>query len=222
MPAKIKQRMLKDRGKLIKMYHRDRMSLSDIGRKYGCSRQYVQVVFMALGIERRERLNALSISAGRRKGKYDFGPGQDRFIVDNYRKMTDKEIARNLEKPASAVTYRRLIVLGKKKSERRNFTSDENEFILENYRLLTDHDMARELKRSLISVTHHRSRVLNRSKRRIRSYSPEEDRFIRETYLALDDTQLARILNRSRSSVASHRGEVLGLSRPKHQNRGPD
>jgi hypothetical protein len=222
MPANVKQRMLRDRRKLITMYHRERMSLSDIGRKYGCSRQYVQTVFMALGIERRERLKALSISGKRRKSKYDFGPGHDRFIRDNYRNMTDEQIARNLRKPASAVTYRRLIVLGKKKNERRDFTRNENRFILKNYRRLTDHEMARTLKRSLISITHHRSRVLNRAKRRIRSYSTEEDLFIRETYLSLDDTQLARILNRSRSSVAVHRGEVLGLKRPDDRRRGQE
>jgi len=168
MPSKIKQRMLKDREKLKEMYHQKGMSLTDIAGQYGCSRQYVHLIFVELGIERRERQDALLISPKRRKSKFDFGPVQDKFIESNYRNMTDGELARYLNKPVSAVTYRRLIFLGKKKIERRNFSEKENAFILKNYRHLTDQDIAKVLDRSLISVTHHRSRVLNRPKRKIR------------------------------------------------------
>lgn len=165
MAAKIKQKMLKDREKLVEMYHQEGKSLTDIARKYGCSRQYVQLIFITLGIARRERREALDIFSRRRKGKYDFGSIQDNFISRNFKRMTDKEMAEHLNKPAVAVTYRRLIVLGKKKIERRNFTFEEDQFISNNYHQLTDQALARVLDRSVISVTHHRRKILKRQKR---------------------------------------------------------
>ncbi len=165
MAVKIKQKMTKDREKLIEMYHQEGMSLTDIAGKYGCSRQYVHLIFISLGIARRERREALDISPRRRKSKFDFGSIQDNFISRNFKRMTDKKMAEHLNKPATAVTYRRLIILGKKKIERRNFTSEEDQFILNNYHRLTDQAIARILDRSVISVTHHRSKILNRPKR---------------------------------------------------------
>lgn len=166
MAAKIKQKMMKDREKLIVMYHQEGMSLTDIAEKYGCSRQYVHLIFITLGIARRERQEALELSPRRRKSKFDFEPIQDNFISRNFKRMTDRKMAQHLNKPAAAVTYRRLIVLGKKKIERRNFTSEEDRFILNNYHRLTDQAIARILERSVISVTHHRSKILNLPKRR--------------------------------------------------------
>jgi len=177
MSSKIKQRMLKDREKIAEMYHQKGMSLTDIAKVYGCSRQYAHLIFVNLGIERRDRQKALKISPKRRKSKFDLEASHDKFIIGNYKYMTDIEMARYLDKPVSAVTYRRLIFLGKKKIERRNFTEKENAFILKNYRQLTDYDIAKVLDRSLISVTHHRSRVLKRPKRKNRSRKnsrPEE------------------------------------------------
>lgn len=211
MAGSLKQRMFKERDRLLEMYHKRGMSLTDIGRAYGCSRQYVQLIFIALGIERRDRQEALQISPNRRKSKFRFRPDQDSYISRNYNRMTDQELAMTMAMPVNAVTYRRLIVLGKKKISRRNFSQAENEFIMENYTELTDMVIARKLKRSLISVTHHRNRVLNCPKRLVRSYTKEEDRFIRQNYMNMTDGELAEKLNRSKASVSIHRHEVLGL-----------
>lgn len=213
MAGKIKRKLQKDRKLLVEMYHQRGMSLTDIGRKYGCSRQYVQLVFIELGIERRNRQQALRLSPKKRKSRFDFLPRHDRFIAANYERMADHEIALRLNKPVNAVTYRRLIVLGKKKGVRRNFSIEENDFILRNYKNLTDSAIARTLKRSLISVTHHRNRILNRPKRRLRSYTAEEDGYIRQNYRLLTDGQLGKALNRSKASIAMHRSEVLGLAK---------
>jgi len=175
MPSNIRQRMLKDREKLVEMYHRRKLSLTDIAKIYGCSRQYAHLVFITLGISRRKRREALRISPKKRKSKFNFGPHHDSFIIGNYRDMTDGEMGRYLNKPATAVTYRRLIVLGKKKIERRDFSDKENTFILKNYRSLTDQVIAKVLDRSLISVTHHRSKVLNRPKKRNRAGTFEKN-----------------------------------------------
>lgn len=213
MAGEIKRKLQKDRKLLVEMYHRRGMSLTDIARKYGCSRQYVQLVFIALGIRRRNRQEALRLSPKRRKSRFDFQRRHDRFIVANYKKMSDHEIALKLNKPVSAITYRRLTVLGKKKGHRRNFSAKENDFILRNYEKLTDSAIARRLKRSLISVTHHRNRILNRPKRRFRFYTEEEDGYIRKNYRLLTDGELSEALNRSKASIAVHRSEVLGLSK---------
>lgn len=178
MVESVKQRMLNEREKLIEMYHQRGMSLTDIGEKYGCSRQYVQQVFKSLGIKRRKRQDALDISPKKRTSRFKFGPIQDSFIINNSGKMTDRMMARYLNKPVSAITYRRLVILGKRKLERRNFTNREDDFIMRNYSRLTDSAIARLLDRSLISVTHHRNRVLNCPKKRGRNISivkPAED-----------------------------------------------
>lgn len=176
MAAGIRRRMLKDREKLVRMYHREGKSLTEIAEKYGCSRQYVQTVFVELGIRRRSRKQALSISPRRRRSRINFGDRHDNFIVRNFKRMTDRDLAKKLRKPVAAVTYRRLTILGKKKIERRNFTREEDEFIVENHGRFTDIDISRILGRSPLSVTHRRTRVLNCPKRRSRiSIDPSGD-----------------------------------------------
>ena len=113
------------------------MSLTDIGEHYGCSRQYVQLIFKELGIKRRSRMLALKSRPRRRKSKYNFSPEDDQFLIENFEKMTDTAMAAKLDKPVKSIIYRRLIVLGKKKVNRRNFSEEENRFILENFDLIT-------------------------------------------------------------------------------------
>ena len=211
-----------EKGKLFEMYHQQKLSLTDIGEHYGCSRQYVQLIFKELGIQRRSRMLALKNRPRRRKSKYNFTEADDQFIIENCENMTDAEIARKLEKPVKSIIYRRLMVLKKKKVERRNFTKEENEFILENYDNMTDTEIARKLQRSLISVTHHRNRILNKPKRSIKGYTEEEDQFIIKNYRDMTDNQLAVALNRTKASIAIHRNEVLGLSKTRRQKRRVD
>jgi len=207
----IKKKMLREKDKLQKMYYERGMSLTDISDMYGCSRQYVQMVFVSLGLKRRDRREALKRSPKRHRSKFNFQPEHDKFIIENCDKMTDPEIARRIGKPVSAVTYRRLAVLKRKKVNRRNFSFEENLFIKRNYKRLTDIEIAHHLDRSLISITHHRNRVLKCTKRTVRSYTDRENHFIRENYSFLTDNQIALKLNRSKASVAIHRHEVLGL-----------
>ena len=213
MADSIKQKMLREKEKLVKHYYENKMSLTDIGKLYGCSRQYVQMIFITLGIKRRNRQEALRQSPKKRKSKFDFKPEHDNFISKNYQEMTDGEIARAIAKPVNAVTYRRLIVLGKKKIARKNFTEQENSFIIKNYQRLTDTAIADRLNRSLISITHHRNRILNRPKRYVKSYTESEDRYIKQNYRNMTDAEIAKALNRSKASISIHRHEVLGLSK---------
>lgn len=215
----LKQRMMSEKDKLYEMYHQHKLSLTDIGDHYGCSRQYVQLIFKELGIKRRTRMMALKNRPRRRKSKYNFTEEDDRFILDNFENMTDSEIARQLEKPVKSIIYRRLMVLKRKKVDRRNFSDEENQFILENCHRMTDIEIARRLNRSLISVTHHRNRILNRPKRSIKSYSEDEDKFIRRNYREMTDNQMAAALNRTKASVAIHRNEVLGLGKTKKREK---
>ncbi len=213
MAESVKQKMIREKDKLVKMYYDSKMSLTDIGKVYGCSRQYVQMIFIALEINRRSRQEALKQSPKKRKSKFDFHPEHDSFIAKNYSKMTDGDIARAISKPVNAVTYRRLIVLGKKKVERKNFTHEENNYILKNYTRLTDTAIADKLNRSLISITHHRNRILNRPKRIVKPYTEEEDKFIKQNYRGMTDSQIAEVLSRSKASISIHRHEVLGLAK---------
>ncbi|MCP4583527.1 MAG: hypothetical protein GY839_18110 [candidate division Zixibacteria bacterium] len=215
----LKQRMVSEKEKLFQMYHQEKLSLTDIGEHYGCSRQYVQLVFKELGIKRRSRMMALKNRPRRRKSKYNFTENDDSFILGNYYKMTDSEMAIQLGKPLKSIIYRRLVVLGKKKVNRRNFTEEENQFILDNFERMTDTSIAKALNRSLISVTHHRNRILNRPKRVIKGYSDEENSFIERNYKDMTDSQIAAALNRTKASVAIHRNEVLGLSKTKRRKQ---
>lgn len=219
MAKTIRGRMLKDKHKLIKMYQEQKLSLTDIGEKYGCSRQYVQMIFIVLGIERRKREEALKQSSKKRKSKFNFRPKHDRFISRNFSTMTDNDMASALSKPVNAITYRRLKVLGKKKVSRKNFTVDENNFILKNYKSFTDVVIARKLNRPLISITHHRNRILNRPKRAVKPYSKKEDHFIRKNYLDMTDEQIANRLKRTKASISIHRHEVLGLRKTNEKNK---
>lgn len=211
MAGKIKSGMVGNRDKLEEMYHGRGMSLTDIGREFGCTRQYVQLIFKNLGIDRRTKQEALRQKPKQSVSKHNFQPDHDDFILRHYSGMTDQMIAEKLGKPASSITYRRLIILRKKKINRRNFSPIENNFIIKNYKKLSDTAMARILDRSLISITHHRNRILNRPKRNIRSYTESENQYIRENYHRLTDSELAANLNRSPASVSIHRNEVLGL-----------
>ncbi len=214
----LKQRMVCEKDRLFQMYHRDKLSLTDIGDHYGCSRQYVQLIFKELGIKRRPRMMALKNRPKRRKSKYNFTEEDDKFILDNFDIMTDTEIALQLGKPMKSIVYRRLIVLGRKKVDRRNFTEEEDQFIIDNFHKMTDIAIARTLNRSLISVTHHRNRILNKPKRSVKEYSQAENGFIFRNYQDMTDKQIAVALRRSKASVAIHRNEVLGLSKTKKQD----
>ena len=214
----LKQRMMSEKDRLYEMYHQEKLSLTDIGDHYGCSRQYVQLIFKELGIKRRSRMLALKNRPRRRKSKYSFTEEDDKFILENCDKMTDSEIGKKLGKPVKSIIYRRLMVLKKKKVDRRNFTDEENMFILENYSSMTDTEIARRLGRSLISVTHHRNRILNKPKRSIKGYTEDEDQFIIKNYRDMTDSQLAMALNRTKASIAIHRNEVLGLSKTKRRD----
>ena len=215
----LKKKMVDEKDKMYNMYHHENQSLTDIGEHYGCSRQYVQLVFKELGIARRSRVLALKNRPRRRKSKYNFTENDDKFIIENYNKLTDPKIAENLNKPLKSIIYRRLIVLGKKKVVRRNFTPGENKFILENYKQMTDQAVANKLNRSLISVTHHRNRILNCPKRKNRSYSEKENKFIVENYKKMTDNQIAEVLDRTKASIAIHRNEVLGLAKSKKRGK---
>ncbi len=218
----LKQRMVDEKDELYRMYHEDKFSLTDIGDHYGCSRQYVQLIFKHLGIKRRSRKQALKNRLHRRKSKYKFSENDDRFIIENYRNMTDGMLSEKLGKPLKSIIYRRLIVLGKKKINRRNFSPEEDNFILGNYQKMTDIAIAKKLKRSLISITHHRNRILRKPKRFVKGYSNEEDHFILKNYNSMTDGQMAVALNRSKASIAIHRNEVLGLSKTKRQRKKGD
>jgi hypothetical protein len=207
----LKQRLLNESEQLSQMYHHQQLSLTDIAEKYGCTRQYIQLIFKELGISRRPRLLALRNRPRRRNSKYGFTDVDDQFIRLNFTLKNDTEIAKHLDKPVKAVTYRRLISLKCRKTARRNFTKEENRFIINNYKKLSDGAIARALNRSLVSVAHHRNRVLHRVKRVIKNYSGDENEYIASNYKQMTDEQIAYILNRSKASVSVHRGNVMHL-----------
>lgn len=209
----LKQRLLNESERLSQMYHHQQLSLTDVAERYGCTRQYIQLIFKELGIDRRPRLLALRNKPRRQKSKYGFTDDDDQFIRLNFTIKNDTEIAEHLNKPVKAVTYRRLISLKCRKTSRRNFTKAENRFIINNYKKLSDGAIARALNRSLVSVAHHRNRVLRKVKRVIKKYSGDENEFISGNYKQLTDEQIANILNRTKSSVAIHRGNVMHLSK---------
>jgi DNA-binding CsgD family transcriptional regulator len=209
----LKQRLVGESEKLNQMYHQQKLSLTDIAEQYGCTRQYIQLIFKELGISRRPRILALRNKPRRHVSKYGFTDADDQFIKVNFTLKNDSEMADELGKPVKAVTYRRLFKLKCRKTSRRNFTKSENRFIVNNYKKLSDGAIARALNRSLVSVAHHRNRVLHKIKRAKNSYSGDENEFISINYRQMTDEQIASVLNRSKASVSVHRGNVLHLLR---------
>jgi DNA-binding CsgD family transcriptional regulator len=209
--SSLKKRLMNEREQLSEMYHQQHLSLTDIAEHYGCTRQYIQLIFKELGIDRRPRVLALRNKPRRRASKFGFTEEEDQFIRVNFTLKNDTEIAEKLGKPAKAITYRRLISLKCRKSNRRNFTKAENRFIVNNYKKLSDGEIARALNRSLVSISHHRNRVLHKVKRPIKTYSGDENEFISNNYQQMTDEQIGNVLNRSKTSVSIHRGNVLHL-----------
>jgi DNA-binding CsgD family transcriptional regulator len=209
--SQLKHRLLCESEKLNQLYHQQQLSLTDIAEQYGCTRQYIQLIFKELGISRRPRLLALRNKPRRRTSKYGFTEADDQFIRVNFTLKNDSELADELGKPVKAITYRRLFNLKCRKTSRRNFTKTEDRFIVNNYKKLSDGAIARALNRSLVSVAHHRNRVLHKIKRAIKNYSGDENEFISINYQQMTDEQIANVLNRSKASVSVHRGNVLHL-----------
>jgi DNA-binding CsgD family transcriptional regulator len=207
----LKQRLLRESDRLYQMYHHQHLSLTDIAEQYGCTRQYIQLIFKELGIDRRPRILALKNKPRRHASKYGFTDADDQFIRANFTLKNDNEMADELGKPVKAVTYRRLFTLKCRKNSRRNFSRAENRFIMNNYKKLSDGAIAKVLNRSLVSVAHHRNRVLHKIKRAIKNYSGDENEFISVNYQQMTDEQIANVLNRSKASVSIHRGNVLHL-----------
>jgi len=207
----LKQRLLSESEKLRHMYHQQMLSLTDIAELYGCTRQYIQLIFKELGISRRQRILALRNKPRRRQSKYGFSESDDQYIRENFMEKSDNEMALQLDKPVKAITYRRLFNLKCRKISRRNFSNVEDRFIVNNYRKLSDRALAAALNRSLVSIAHHRNRVLGKSKRLIKNYSGAENEFILSNYQKMTDEQIADVLKRSKASVSVHRGNVLHL-----------
>lgn len=207
----LKHRLIRERKKLNDMYHHQQLSLTDIAEHYGCTRQYIQLIFKELGINRRPRLLALRNKPRRRRSKYGFTEKDDLFIKENFIQKSDSELAAEIGKPAKAVTYRRLFNLKCRKTIRRNFTRAEDRFIKNNYLKLSDRAIALALNRSLVSIAHHRHRILGKTKRAIKNYSGAENEFIFGNYREMTDEQIAAVLKRSKASVSVHRGNVLHL-----------
>ncbi|NLI15496.1 MAG: hypothetical protein GX409_04335 [candidate division Zixibacteria bacterium] len=221
----LKQRLISESERLLQMYHHQQLSLTDIAEKYGCTRQYIQMIFKELGIDRRPRLLALRSKPRRHKNKHGFTEDDDQYIRLNYTIKNDAEIALYLNKPVKAVTYRRLVNLKCRKTARRNFTKVENRFIINNYKKLSDGAIARALNRSLVSVAHHRNRVLHRVKRATRKRVGGDNEFTLGNLASAVHERMTGFMNQSKFSDDINRvdpahlyGQDLNVSKENAEN----
>lgn len=131
---------------------------------------------------------------------------EERYIIDNYGKISNNEIAIYLNRGIRSVEHR---IHSLKLSGIEKYNKNEDEFIINNRSKLTYKQMAITLNRSERSIKH---RICLLKIGRTELFSKEDDEFIKSTYKILTHKEIANFLNKSRVSI-SERCCHLGLKK---------
>lgn len=89
---------------------------------------------------------------------------EDNYIKNNFKKVSDEEMAKELGRSSAAVSVRRSY-LGLSRRAKHDWSDEEDEFIIKNYESMTDAEIGNELGRSTSSVRSRRNNVLHLGKR---------------------------------------------------------
>jgi len=122
------------------------------------------------------------------------------FIRDNYKSMTNSEIAKILGRCEGSIKFR-LRKLGLKKGH--ILTEDEINFMKENYMTMSYRDISKRLNISRDLVKYKMLKELKLKKRTTipHYYTKEENKFIEENYLKKKNKELAKSLGVSTDSI---------------------
>ncbi len=119
---------------------------------------------------------------------------EDKFLVDNYRVMPNKEIAQHLDRSRSSIVQRasRLGIARKFWSEK------DNEFLIDNYRIMPIEEITQHLSRSKKSIT---SQAYKLGITDGYFWGEKEKKFVVDNYGVIPTKEIAQNLGRSRDSV---------------------
>lgn len=134
---------------------------------------------------------------------------ENKFIRDNYKAMSDEEIATALGRtPRSIRAHRRLMGLSKGTGVPKKWSDKEIEFLTNNYETMTDKEIGETIKRSEQSVLHYRQRrglsKPNRSNNKI-PWTEEEKKYVRDHYETMSDEDVGKALNRTKKAIQNYR-----------------
>lgn len=168
--------------------HSDR----DIQSMYGASDSKWRAVLTKLGvIERNE---------------YAYWEEEEiTYILDNYKKLTIKEISRRLGRGEISVRSK-MSSMGLKFS----INKKDNEYIKRNYKHMTDEEMSEVLNRPIVSIGLRRVRM--GCGRVTGGWSEKEEMYLQENFQTLTDAEIAYVLDRTEGSIRGKR-KRMGLSR---------
>ena len=120
---------------------------------------------------------------------------EKQFILDNYKTMTNIEIAEKLGRTKNTInTLKYKLGITKKYNTLSNATEEEKQFILDNYKTMTSKEMAKKLNRTEYSINVIR-RNLGLAKRK--KFTEEEKQFILDNYKTMTSKEIAEKLDSS-------------------------
>ena len=141
--------------------------------------------------------------------------GEDfRYIRDNYKTMSDAEMAEKLGRPAGSVAQHRVAAGYRKHDLRPESVENAENYVRENWQDMTDKEMAAKLGKSVSGVKSIRNRLgLKRAEsNQSRKCSDDDREYVRQNWEAQTDEEMAGNIGKSIKSVRRMRKE-LGLER---------
>lgn len=131
---------------------------------------------------------------------------EDKYLKDNFQKLTKAQIGEDLGKTKGAVEYR-ASQLGLIKQPHKPWTEEEDNFLRENYLTMTSKEIAKKLGRTAPSIDS-REGVLGLQ--RLSYWTQEEIDFLKENYMNYTHAELGKLMNRPEQGVRI-KAQDLGL-----------
>lgn len=127
----------------------------------------------------------------------DFTNDDIEYLTKNYKEMTIKQLAKDLNKTKYKISDA-LKKLGLKKQIHKNWTDEENVFLKENYLTMTNSELAEKLNRSFNSISTQLDRLnLCRNK----PWTKEEEKYLIDNFINLSHREIGAYLNRTEQAV---------------------
>ena len=141
-----------------------------------------------------------------------YSESEKKFVIENYNKMTKREIAKHIGRSESSVkTFGQRNGLCGQPSKK--WTDDEIEFLKNNYMNMTQQEMANELGRGYTAIKTKCS-LLGLIKLDL-SWSDSHSEFLKQNYKNMTATEIAKTLNCKVSTVRNKAFE-LGLQKDRY------
>ncbi len=126
-------------------------------------------------------------------GKLIFTEEQDRFIFENYKSMSTKEIAGILNFKIEQIRGR-ANYLGIVKDSQGIFTEEEKQFIIDNYPTMTAEEMKKALGKTANQIRGYASSKGLKKEKQYKKYNDEEKQYILENYNIVPTGEIAKYI----------------------------